>query len=63
MAQKLESQVMEDGAEIIHRDNTRFQFLYPNGKPELPAGLKGTLRVQTTYELAKNRKISTAKNM
>lgn len=46
------------GAKLLHRDNSRFQFLFPNGKPELPKGLTGVLPVRTSYEMVKSRKAS-----
>jgi hypothetical protein len=40
----------------LHRDNARFRFLFPNGKPVLPEGLKGNLSTLTSYEIVRNRK-------
>lgn len=40
----------------LHRDNARFRFLFPNGKPVLPEGLMGSLPTLTSYEIVRNRK-------
>jgi hypothetical protein len=40
-----------DGSELpLPRDENRFRYFYPNGKPILPANAEGPLTVKTTYE-------------
>lgn len=34
----------------LPRDESRFRFFYPNGKPVLPPNCEGHLAVKTTYE-------------
>jgi hypothetical protein len=34
----------------LPRDESRFRYFYPNGKPVLPPNAEGPLSVKTTYE-------------
>jgi hypothetical protein len=39
----------------LPRDESRFKYFYPNGKPQLPANFEGVLAFKTTYERAIER--------
>lgn len=39
----------------LPRDEGRFRYFYPNGKPKLPEGCSGALVVKTTYERVRER--------